>query len=219
MRATFRQRIASPQSLAKEPASTALGRMVFQTLAFSTDNSFRLPPGSSMRSSFVAAAITAATVLTLSDPVRALSFIGTQEPPAQAEPIETHRTTPLTQDTFVTKNSLPALTEAMLRNRQSRDMLMSLIARETDTEDHRDTVKALDTRFAILSAVGDRLVKATTTDEVAEASAAAQALLALRTELDRKVSDTQQYLIGEALRARAEEDDQALSEHDDHRPR
>ncbi|MDW9481892.1 hypothetical protein GOB57_24905 [Sinorhizobium meliloti] len=63
-------------------------------------------------------------------------------------------------------------------------------------------IKALDVRYSIMAAVGDSLVKATTQTEVTEASALAEAVLAVRTDLDGAVGETQMAVIEAARRSK-----------------
>ncbi len=56
-------------------------------------------------------------------------------------------------------------------------------------------IRALDIRYAVLSAVGNSLVNATTPSEAEEASAIALAILGVKTDLDRAILQTQMAIV------------------------
>ncbi|WP_222044717.1 hypothetical protein [Rhizobium laguerreae] len=103
---------------------------------------------------------------------------------------------------YLEKRSLPAITDAMRINRDHRRMFADL-TKETGGEENALTkyIKALDVRYAILAAIGDGLVRATTEAEVTEATAAAEAVLGVRTDLDRVIGATQMAIIDAARRS------------------
>ncbi|MCV9964387.1 hypothetical protein OIU34_21090 [Pararhizobium sp. BT-229] len=151
-----------------------------------------------MRSFLVGTFIALAASVSLASNALALSVLQTSENAPQQQ--EAQSTTPSDNDhTYLDKTSLSAVTEAMRLNREHRRMFADL-TKESGRNDNALTkyIKALDVRYAILSAVGDSLVKATTQDEVTEASAAANAVLDVRTELDRAVGATQMAIIDAA---------------------
>lgn len=153
-----------------------------------------------MRSFLVGTFIAIAASVSVSSNALALSVLQTNAQQRQDAP----STTPsANDDTYLDKTSLSAVTEAMRLNREHRRMFADL-TKESGRNENALTkyIKALDVRYAILSAVGDSLVKATTQDEVTEASAAANAVLGVRTELDRAVGATQMAIIDAARMAK-----------------
>jgi hypothetical protein len=153
-----------------------------------------------MRAFLVGTFLTFAISFGSTGQVGALSLLQTAETPqvAQeeaAEPTVSPQETPA----YLEKRSLPAITDAMRINREHRRMFADL-TKESRGEDNALTkyIKALDVRYAILAAVGDGLVRARTHEEVTEATAAADAVLSVRTDLDRVISSTQMAIIDAA---------------------
>nr|WP_250808578.1 hypothetical protein [Neorhizobium tomejilense] len=137
----------------------------------------------------------------LASQASALSMLGTgaasaEEGHAAPVPVTSESRSPA--PAYLEKRMLVAVTEAMRINRDHRRMFSDLTG-----GGRRDTaltkyVRALDVRYSILSTLGDSLLKATTPDEAAEANAAAEAILAIRTDLDRAISVTQMAIIDSA---------------------
>ncbi|MCS4088691.1 hypothetical protein [Rhizobium sp. BK176] len=153
-----------------------------------------------MRAFLVGTFLTLAISFGSTDQAGALSLLQTAETPRvdhedALEPAAMPQETPF----FLEKRSLPAITDAMRINREHRRMFADL-TKESRGEDNPLTkyIMALDVRYAILSAVGDGLVRATTPEEVTEATAAADAVLAVRTDLDRVIGTTQMAIIDAA---------------------
>src|SRR5690606_28390100 len=87
---------------------------------------------------------------------------------------------------YVAKPALSSLTMAIRENREFRRMFAELNKGAGRNETALSKyIRALDIRYAVLSAVGNSLVNATTPSEAEEASAIALAILAVKTDLDR----------------------------------
>jgi hypothetical protein len=153
-----------------------------------------------MRAYLVGTFLTLAVSLGLAGHAGALSLLQKAEAPQVENVANGEAPAPrLETPSFLEKRSLPAITDAMRINREQRRMLADL-TKESRGEGNAMTkyIRALDVRYAILSAVGDSLVKATTQEEVSEATAAADAVLAVHTDLDRAISTTQMAIIDAA---------------------
>jgi hypothetical protein len=160
--------------------------------------------------SFPKAIVTGLLVLLSVSPSYALSMLGRDTTATErTEPVRTTIpaasagtgvTSPAVVE-YLDKRTLPALTEAMRINREHRRMFSELTAPGNRSSAYTKFIRALDVRYALLSAVGESLLRATTREEIAEGNAAAEAILAIRTDLDRAVSATQMAIIDNARQA------------------
>jgi hypothetical protein len=155
-----------------------------------------------MRALLACTFIAFAASISIGGPASALSVLQTEEkqaPQAQVSPAPDDRAELEQIASYLEKPSLTDITEALRQNREHRQMFVGLAKRDTKAESVLTKyIKALDVRFAILSAVGDSLLKATTQEEVTEATLAAQTLLGVRSELDRAIGATQMAIIDAA---------------------
>lgn len=151
-----------------------------------------------MRSAFFGTFIILATSVSLSGQAWALSVLRANDK-ARAQQEVSAAAAPTEAENYIAKTSLSDVTEAMRLNREHRRMFADL-TKGSGRSDNALTkyIKALDARYAILAAVGDSLVKATTEAEVTEASAVAEAVLGVRTDLDRAIGTTQMAIIDAA---------------------
>jgi hypothetical protein len=148
-----------------------------------------------MRSFFASTFIILASSLCLAGTATALSVLQT---PAKTvnpseEPLLSHTSV---HGGYLEKGALRQVTETIRVNRDNRRMLVDL-SKGVEGEGNVFTshIKALDVRYAILSAVGNSLLKATTPQEVQEASAIALAIIAIKTDLDAAVLATQMQIM------------------------
>jgi hypothetical protein len=153
-----------------------------------------------MRAFLAGTFLTLAVSLVSAGSAAGLSLLQKAETP-QLEQEEAAEPTVSPQDApvYLEKRSLPAITDAMRINRDHRRMFADL-TKDSRGEDNALTkyIKALDVRYEVLAALGDSLVKATTPEEVTEATAAAAAVLSVRTDLDRVIGTTQMAIIDAA---------------------
>ncbi len=151
-----------------------------------------------MRSAFFGTLIILAASVSISGQAWALSVLHTNGKAGSQQEAST-AAAPMDADRYIAKPSLSAVTEVMRLNREHRRMFADL-TKGSGRSDNALTkyIKALDARYAILSAVGNSLVQATTEAEVAEASAIAEAVLGVRTDLDRAIGATQMAIIDAA---------------------
>lgn len=153
-----------------------------------------------MRAFLVGSFLTLAVSLASTGNAGALSLLQQAETPQLEREEAVEPTVPLQHPpVYLEKRSLPAITDAMRINREHRRMFADL-TKESRGEDNALTkyIKALDVRYAVMAAVGDSLVRATTPEEVTESTAAADAILSVRTDLDRVISTTQIAIIDAA---------------------
>ena len=161
-----------------------------------------------MRSLIRSTIIMTSLLLSSSPHAGALSMLQTDEnseshagtpATAQAEPETAVPAIEATQSAYLEKPALRDVTEAIRQNRQHRRMFADLTKGSGRAQTALTKyIRALDVRFAILSAVGNGLVKATTEAEIDESEAVARAVLSIRTDLDRAIDATQMAVIDSA---------------------